>query len=321
MKGLVDGHVHLQPHGERPPVDRARIERYVEQARANGVERIVFTEHLFRFREAYDALAGWWDEDPSPVLAAATHAYWLDHVSLSLPAYVRLIEEAKADGLPVRLGLEMDWIPGRAADLRRLIAPYDWDCVLGSVHWLGAFGFDAEANLAEWDRRDVAAVWEDYGRALADLAAAGLADVLAHPDLPKVFGRRPPDPSPLHRRIVALAAQHGLALEINTNGLRKPVEEIYPHPDVLRAARAAGIPITLASDAHLPERVGAWFDEAVALACAAGYDGYVAFERRRAEHIPFADLTPRPPSLEGRGSVSSPAGSIDSYQGMSRSLS
>lgn len=291
---LVDGHVHLQPHGEQPAVDRARIELYVEHARANGVDRVVFTEHLFRFHEAYDLLAGWWDEDPNPALAAATRAYWRDHVNLSLPEYVRLIEAAKADGLPVRLGLEMDWIPGRAADLRRLIAPYDWDCVLGSIHWLGAFGFDNEANLAEWDRRDVAAVWEDYGRALADLAASGLVDVLAHPDLPKVFGRRPPDPSPLHGRIVALAAGHGLALEVNTSGRRAPAAEIYPHPAVLRAARAAGVPITLASDAHRPERIGAWFADAVALARAAGYDGYVAFEGRRAGRVLFADRTPSP---------------------------
>jgi len=286
---LVDAHIHLQPHGERPVVDRARIERYVDHARANGVDRIVFTEHLFRFQEAYDLLAGWWDADPNPALVAATCAYWQDHVNLSFPAYVRLIEEAKADGLPVRLGLEMDWIPGRAADLRRLIAPYDWDLILGSVHWLGAFGFDDEANLSEWNNRDVAAVWEEYGRAIEDLAAAGLADVLAHPDVVKVFGHRPPDPSALHRRIVAAAARHGLALELNTNGLRKPAAEIYPHPDVLHAARAAGIPITLASDAHLPERIGAWFAEAVTLARAAGYECYTTFDRRRPEQLQFPD--------------------------------
>jgi histidinol-phosphatase (PHP family) len=241
---------------------------------------VVFTEHLFRFREAYELLKGWWDADPDPALAAATHAYWLDHVNLSLIAYVRLIEEAKADGLPVRLGLELDWIPGRAEELRALLKPYAWDCVLGSVHWLGAFLIDDERSLAEWDRRDVAAVWDEYGRFIEDLADARLVDVLAHPDVVKVFGRRPADESPLHRRIVAAAARNGLALELNTNGLRKPAGELYPHPDLLRAARSADVPITLASDAHLPERLGAWFPEAVAAAREAGYDGYLVFERR-----------------------------------------
>jgi histidinol-phosphatase (PHP family) len=283
----VDAHVHLQPHGEQPPVDRARIELYVAHARTNGVDTVVFTEHLFRFREAYELLRGWWDADPNPALAVAAHTYWLDHINLSLPEYVRLIEEAKCDGLPVRLGLELDWIPGRADDLRRLLKPYDWDCVLGSVHWLGAFLIDDERSLPEWDRRDVAAVWDEYGRFIEDLADARLVDVLAHPDVVKVFGRRPADTAPLHRRIVAAAARNGLALEVNTNGLRKPAAELYPHPDVLCAARAAGVPITLASDAHSPERLGASFPEAVAAARAAGYDGYLVFERRKAGHVPF----------------------------------
>src|SRR5262249_22635202 len=160
--------------------------RYVEHAGRNGIDVVVFTEHLFRFREAYTLLDGWWDADPNLALAAATHAYWRDHVNLSLAQYVHLIEEAKATGLPVRLRLELDWIPGRADDLRRLLAPYDWDLVLGSVHWLGAFLIDDEASLPEWQRRDVASVWEEYGQLLEDLADAHLVDALAHPDVAKV---------------------------------------------------------------------------------------------------------------------------------------
>lgn len=284
---IVDSHVHLQPHGDYVTVDRALIERYVEHARANGVDRIIISEHLFRFHEAYALLEGWWNDDPDPTLAAMTHAYWQDEVNLSLPEYVRLIEAAKADGLPVRLGLEMDWIPGRADDLHRILAPYAWDCVLGSVHQIGAFQIDHEGFLDEWDRREVARVWEEYMQCVEDLADARLVDVIAHPDLPKVFGHRPDDLTPVHGRIVAAAARGGLALEINTNGARKRCEEIYPHPDVLRAARAAGVPITLASDAHTPDRLGASFDEAAALARAAGYEHYATHERRQPRAVPL----------------------------------
>jgi histidinol-phosphatase (PHP family) len=282
---LVDGHVHLQPHGERPVVDRARIERYIEQARANGVDVVVFTEHLFRFHEALTLLDGWWHTDPDPRLAALTEAYLRDEVNLSLPEYVRLIEAAKADGLPVRLGLEMDWVPGHAGELRRLLRPYAWDVILGSVHALGAFQIDHEDFRDEWQRRDVAAVWAEYARCVEELADARLVDVIAHPDLPKVWGLRPADLSPVHGRIVAAAARGGLALEINTNGLRKPAAEIYPHPAMLRAAQAAGVPVTLASDAHTPDRIGAAFAEAVVLARGAGYEASVAFERRRSRPV------------------------------------
>lgn len=280
----VDSHVHLQPHGQQPPITRERIELYVEAAHANGVERIAFTEHLFRFQEAYDALIGWWDADPNPALAATTAAYFRDHVSGAVADYVRVIEQAKADGLPVLLGLEMDWIPGHEESLRTFLAPYDWDIVLGSVHWIGAWGFDwpeVPANAAEWKTRDIDAVFADYAALLSDLAESGLSDVLAHPDLPKLLGHRPASFSPLHSAIVDAASANKHALEINSNGYRKPVAEPYPALPVLERAQKAGLPVTLASDAHVPERVGQRFDDIAAWAAQAGYTEFVSYEGRR----------------------------------------
>lgn len=285
---LIDAHVHLQPHGEQPPVDRERLELYTETALAHGLDGLVITEHLFRFREAYDLLDGWWDADPNPQLAAAAGAYWRDHATLSLPEYVALIEAAKSDGLPVRLGLEMDWIPGRAGDLQRLLAPYAWDMVLGSVHWVGAFAIDDARQIPEWEARDTDAVYAEYGALLAELASSGLADTLAHSDLPKIFGFRPSEPALLHGQIVAAALRGGCAIEINTNGWNVPAAEQYPNAAVLRAAHAAGVPITLASDAHRPNRLGDCFDRAIAVARAAGFEGYVRFERRQQRAVRFA---------------------------------
>ena len=259
---------------------------------AAGLQGIVITEHLFRFREAFDLLAGWWEADPNPRLRALTAAYWQDHVNLSMRGYVELIEDARRRGLPVWLGLEMDWIPGRADDLRALLAPFNWDLVLGSVHWLGAFGFDDEARLDEWAVRRVSDVYAEYGALIAELAGSGLADVLAHPDVVKVFGHRLDDPSAFHAGIVAAAQRGGCAIEINTNGLRKPCAELYPAPALLALAREAGVPVTLAADAHSPERLGHNFAAAIAAARTAGYGGYVRFSQRRRTFQPFPELAP-----------------------------
>lgn len=279
----------------KPQMTRERIERYVESALAGGVERLAITEHLFRFREAYERLYGWWDDDPSePALSAAAHEYWRNHVSASVADYARAIEDAKRAGLPVLLGLELDWIPGRADDLRRFLEPYDWDVVLGSVHWLGAWMVDGEYGQSLptwWDSRDVDEVFAEYASYLSDLAASGLCDVLAHPDLPKLFGHRPTSFEPLHAAIVEAAQAGGCALEVNANGYNKPIAEPYPALPVLERARAAGIPITLASDAHTPDRVGQRLEEIAGWAARAGYREYVFFERRRS--VPLA-LPPAP---------------------------
>lgn len=281
----VDSHVHLQPHGAQPPMTRQRIERYVEAGRGHGVTAIAVTEHLFRFREAFELLAGWWERDPDPTLARLTHEYWRDHVSGTMAEYVRTVEAAKAAGLPVLLGIELDWIAGRGDDLRALLAPYDWDIVLGSVHWIGAWGFDQierEEQRLEWGRRDTDAAFEAYASLLRDLAASGLCDVLAHSDLPKIAGHRPRTVTPLHTAIVGSAAGASCAVEINSNGYNKPCAEPYPALPVLERARHAGLAITLGSDAHWPERVGERFDDLAALAARAGYEQFVTFEARRA---------------------------------------
>jgi len=285
----VDSHVHLQPHGEAPPMTRERIDLYVESGRARGVERIALTEHLFRFREAFDLLNGWWQIDgEDPALVAATEAYWRDHVSGTMADYVRLVEQAKSAGVPVLLGIELDWIPGREDDLRRLLQPYDWDIVLGSVHWIGAWSFDSlseDVFVREWRNRDADVAFGQYAALLRDLASSRLADVLAHPDLPKLTGHRPKSLTPLHSAIVESAKAAGCALELNANGYNKPCAEPYPALAVLEQARAAGLSITLASDAHRPELAGQRFDDLAALARRAGYGSFVSFEQRRAvEH-------------------------------------
>jgi histidinol-phosphatase (PHP family) len=277
---IVDAHVHLQPHGEAPPVNRALIESYVAQAQRNGVDVVVFTEHLFRFKEALQRLDGWWDCDPDPALRKLAREYWADHVNLSMAEYAGLIEQAKSDGLPVRLGLEMDWIPGHGDDLRALLKPYAWDCILGSIHFLGAFGIDIDECLDEWRRRDVNDVWEEYTQFVEDLADARIADTIGHPDVVKVWGFRPGDEAKYQKRIVEAAARNGMALEVNTNGWRKPVAELYPAPAMLQLARQRGVPITLGSDAHTADRLGQRFGDAIANARAAGYEDYLTFVAR-----------------------------------------
>lgn len=278
-------HLERDEYGGPLPLHRSRIQQYVDAARRRGVDEIAITEHGHRFREFRPIL--------EPVLtgdgAYPQYREWAATAFQDeLSAYVDALMEARSAGLPVKVGIEVDWIPGREEEIARILEPYRWDVVLGSVHFLGSWCVDFSPEVG-WPERNVDDVFEAYYRELARAAASGLFDVLAHADLIKKFGHRPSaDPAPLWREVVRAAAAAGCCVEVSTAGLEKPVGEIYPALGFLRLFREEGVPITLASDAHGPEEVGRHMEAAVAWAREAGYDSVAVFEGRtyRLEPLP-----------------------------------
>jgi histidinol-phosphatase (PHP family) len=288
---VLDYHLHLWEHGPRPlETTLEQVARYCDQAAAQGVTEIAITEHLFRFRQADAVLAGWWDDDPDPALRHAMARYWAEEQGADLDRYVEVALAAKAEGLPVVLGLEVDFYRGRMHDVAGLLAGYPFDVLLGSVHWLGAWGFDnweVAAFADEWDNHTIDAVWDRYTEAIEELADSGTCDVLAHPDLCKVFGRRPAVPDEFHARMAEAAARSGMAAEVSSAGWRKPIGEAYPAPDLLDRFRKAGVPVTTASDAHNHGRVGERGGDLRAMLVDAGYDSLRGFSARRPRDLPL----------------------------------
>ncbi|MGI8792696.1 MAG: histidinol-phosphatase [Acidimicrobiales bacterium] len=287
---MLDYHLHLWPHGERdrqPTLEE--LSSYCDAAAAHGVTEIALTEHLFRFVQA-DGLRGAWDADPNPALRAHASTYWVEHNHADLDVYVDAVLEAKAAGLPVVLGLEVDYYAGRMDAVDALLRGYPFDVLLGSVHWIGAWLFDVvESALVqeEWDHRGVDAAWDAYTEAIEELSASGAVDVLAHPDLAKVGGHRPAAPEEFYDRIAEAAARSGLAAEVSSAGWRKPCAEAYPAPPLLERFRRLNVPVTTASDAHTVSMVADRIADLGPLLDAAGYDEVTAFRGREARAVPL----------------------------------
>ncbi len=255
---MLDYHLHLWPHRQRDAtVTVEQIAAYCDRAARAGVVEIALTEHLFRFTQAREHLGGFIDELPDDAHRAGMAAYWDHHARVDLDAYVEAVETVKAEGLPVVLGLEVDFYRGRMDQVSELLAGYPFDVLLGSVHWLGSWRFDVLSDpveLAEWDVRSVDAVWGEYTEAMEELGASGACDVFAHPDLVKIAGRVPAVPDEFYDRIAEAAAASGMAAELSSAGWRKPIGEVYPAPPLLERFVARGVPLTTASDAHeLPD--------------------------------------------------------------------
>ena len=289
---MLDYHLHLWPHSQGDA--EATIEQvaaYCERAVAAGVTEIALTEHLFRFTQAKDLLGGFWDDLPGAALRPGMAAYWDHHAKVDLDAYVEVVQAVKAEGLPVVLGLEVDFYQDRMDQVAGLLAGYPFDVLLGSVHWLGTWRFDVLNDplvMAEWDVRDIDTVWDEYARAMEELGASGVCDVFAHPDLVKVAGRVPAVPDEFYDRITEAAVHSGMAAELSSAGWRKPVGEEYPAPPLLARFVARGVPLTTASDAHSLPDVADRADDLRVLLDAAGVTRLQAYRDRRPHAVPVA---------------------------------
>jgi histidinol-phosphatase (PHP family) len=264
---LTDYHLHLRPDDTGVAGDyfsEQNVDRYRAAAEEHGIDELGVSEHVYRFTQALEI----WD-----------HPYWDAQARDDLDAYVEFVRET-----PLRLGLECDFVPGSEDRIENLLER-DFDYVVGSVHFIGEVavdhdGFDAWEGVGDPDR-----VWSRYFETLAECARSGLFDILAHPDLVKVWGSgRPlPDHDPRHyyEPAIEAIAELDIAVEVSTAGLRKPVGELYPSRAFAEMCVEAGAAFSLSSDAHLPEEVGFGYDRAIAFLGELGVGEIAVFEGRR----------------------------------------
>lgn len=252
VKRLVDHHVHTTfSDGLATPAEVAA------RAAELGLAGVATVDHL---------AIGPYDDEPGHSIRIAR-----------LDEYVAAVRAAGAahPDVSVLAAIEVDYGPDTIDEAAALLEAHDFDFVYGSVHFIDHRVVDTRASLHGSLWVDVDAVYRRYFEVVAEAAATGLFDVIAHLDLPKKFGHRPRDPEAVEAALAAALdaiAAAGAAIELNTCGWRVAADEAYPSPAILAQAAARGIPFVLGSDAHRVDEVGAEFERALAVAAAAGYD-------------------------------------------------
>ena len=110
------------------------------------------------------------------------------------------------------------------------------------MHIVDGEAIDLEPGA--WEHRSVGDVWRRYFDQLRALARSRLVDVLAHPDLVKIFGRRPtPEQARAqYEETVNVLGECEVAVEVSSAGLHRPVGEIYPAPSFSPSAGSTGSP-------------------------------------------------------------------------------
>ena len=282
---MIDYHLHLWPHGHPDsPMSVEEIASYCEKANMAGVAEIALTEHIFRFRQTEKILGDFFLRYPESKMRGLMFDYWHQHSRADMDEYFRVVQEAKDAGLPVVAGLEVDYYPGEMDKVAALISEYPLDVALGSVHWIDDWPFDHISDpfvMEYWNHYGVERAWGAYTTALEELAQSGVVDVLAHPDLIKVAGHFPSIPDEFFDRMAQAAASSGVAAEVSSAGIRKPVGEAYPAPSLLAKFFELAVPITTASDSHGIEHVGFQAAEIKKFVTSAGYNNLLGFKQRR----------------------------------------
>ena len=279
---LTDYHVHLRPDEDGTESERyftaANAERYREAAAERGIEELGVSEHVHRFVQSLDVWSHPW------------YRHWAKD---DVDAYCAFVREET----DLRLGIEMDFLPGREDRVQNMIDGRDWDYVVGSIHFLRDEAVDihhedtAFGAISAWRGADPNKLWRSYFETLGEAARGGQFDILAHPDLVKVFGDGAPQPDGDLRRYYERAmegiAESDVAIEVSTAGLRKPVGELYPSRAFLELCLEAGRPVALSSDAHRPEDIGSQYEQAVEWLGELGVIELAVFDRRERRMEPI----------------------------------
>lgn len=262
---LVDYHVHTKRCRHAGGEDR----EYIETAISRGLREMGFADHVPRFYEP-----------DKPGKVSERGMAWAD-----LEEYVETVGgfQREYSEIAIKLGLEVDYVAGWEREVEKIATAYPWDYLIGSVHFFPEWNYGYIARETEHGPEEI---YPLYFQKVAEAAESGLFDIFGHVDLPKrSFPRLAPEVmTGLYRDLAARLGRAGAVVELNTYGTRGSRlgdVGIYPDRQLLEFGKTGGLRVTLGSDAHRPQDVGADFDRAVQMLEEAGYAEIVTFERRK----------------------------------------
>ncbi len=252
---MIDYHLHVIAHGERP-MTVENILAYCEVATERGISQMGITEH----------------------------DRYLDDIDLA--AFQRARELSRS--VELRLGIEVDFVPGTEEQMERVATALPYDYIIGSVHRVDGEEVDRASDQEVYERWDTYDLYNAYYANVREAVLSGRFDVLGHPDLIKIFRHFPDrDITAMLEETADAVAESGTVVDVNAAGLRKPVGEVYPSRKLLEMFHRRGVPIILSSDAHAPDQVAAGYDTSLRLVRDVGYREVVTFKGRERGTLPL----------------------------------
>ncbi len=257
--------IDLHNHTTRCNHASGTMEAYVQHAIAQNIDIFGFSDHApMRFDEAYRMRFDEMEDYEKDVL---------------------YVKKKYADTISILLAYEVDFLEGY---IDESVLKRDVDYLIGSVHYLGNWGFDNPEFIGEYQNQNIDEIWQRYFDAIESMAKSGLFDIVGHIDLMKVFNFLPHKDVRLiaHHAIKAIKKAN-MVIEINPAGLRKPALEQYPSAGLMELIAEHDIPISFGSDSHEPTHIGFSREIIHDFARSFGYKKCATFQNRERMLINF----------------------------------
>jgi histidinol-phosphatase (PHP family) len=257
----TDYHIHSSySDGRSAPED------YIAPSLASGLSEIGFSEHLTLFK-GLEA----WNMNPA-----------------NMSSYISHLESMRnsTNNIKIKTGLEVDYFAGKENEIRNFLSTLPLDYIIGSVHYLGDKTVDVGPEF--YEGKSIDSLFESYFESVCTAVSSGLFDIIGHCDLIRIYGYKPVfDQEPLYRNLAKTMKRHDVVFEVNTNGRNRPLADFYPDRRFLNIFREENVPVCVNSDAHMPARVGQYFDEAYELLRYVGFTEMAVFDNRVRKMVPF----------------------------------
>lgn len=274
----LDYHMHFE-YGD---YDVDWVKGFFEAAKKRGLDEIGISEHTHTFPE-FESLY-YEDLILDDSFVGEFQKKWLKKNKFKhiLDDYFNFMAKLRELGYPVKTGIEVCNFQNQAK-VKEILDKYDFDYVIGSIHFLKGWAYDSSEIKAEWDKHSLEEIYEWYAEEVEHLCASGLYDVLGHPFNIRLFKYIPDfDVTPYLVRVAEALKKANMGIDVNTGTFyRYPIAEISPYPDFMKIAAEYKLPAITTSDAHKPEDCGSYNDEAREYIKSFGYKEIIRFDKRK----------------------------------------
>ena len=263
------------------------VEGFFKAAKTHGLDEIGISEHSHTFPEFekfyYDDLI----LDNSTVGEFQKNWLKTNKFKHTLKDYFDFMAELKKNHA-VKIGIEVCNFKNQS-EVKKILDSWDFDYIIGSVHFIFGWGFDFSKIKFEWNNHNLREIYEEYTREIEKLAASKNYDILGHPFNIRLFKNFPDfDVTEYLERVAISLKNSDMAIDVNTGTkYRYPVAEISPYEDFMKIAASYEIPITINSDAHEPEDCGRFYEEAMEYVKKFGYKKISRYKNRKREQVEF----------------------------------